>query len=170
MMWQGWNEGTLYMGKFTKDVMHPQYYGSRRGAEVGPCKRWGEVKAWLLKLKSWCVLQDLVQNVWELIFTQVPIKWRVIYTNVNSILDVSCDSPWFLVNNGKTFRADWVSCGATMMGDGALRVLWDCPQKFYLIWLCIPQGSLYVAIWICRLLNSFVISCPCPWVPWGGFS
>ena len=58
--------------------------------------------------------------------------------NVHSLFDVSYDSLWFPVDNGKTFRADWVSYTATMMGDGALRcslslspkVLLDSPYVF----------------------------------------
>ena len=38
--------------------------------------------------------------------------------NVHSLLGVSSDSLWLPVNNGKTFRADWVSCGVAMVVDG----------------------------------------------------
>ena len=85
------------------------------GDEFGPCRV--EVTG-LLKLKNWCVLQDLVPNVWELIFSQVPIKRRVIYMNAHHLLYVSCDSLQFPVDNSKTFRAYWVSCGATVVVDG----------------------------------------------------
>ena len=33
----------------------------------------GEVKLALFKLKSWCALQDMVPDVWELILSQVPV-------------------------------------------------------------------------------------------------
>ena len=66
-------------------------------------------------------MQDLVPDVWELILAQVPVKLRVIYMDVHSLLDVSCDSLWFPVDNGKTFRADCVSCGVAMVVDGVLR-------------------------------------------------
>ena len=38
--------------------------------------------------------------------------------NVHSLLDVPCDSLWLPVNNGKIFRADWVSYGVAMVVDG----------------------------------------------------
>ena len=37
---------------------------------------------------------------------------------VYSLLDVSCDPLWFPVDNGKTLRADEVSCGVAMVVDG----------------------------------------------------
>ena len=51
------------MGICTKEVIHAPTIMVVEGGKVG-------CKAQLFKLKSWCVLQDLVQNVFELIFTQ----------------------------------------------------------------------------------------------------
>ena len=47
--------------------------------------------AGLFILKSWNDLQDMVPNVQKLESTQIPIKWRVIYMDVDNLLDVSCD-------------------------------------------------------------------------------
>ena len=38
--------------------------------------------------------------------------------NVHSLLDVSCYPLWFSVSNGETFRAGWMSFGATMVVEG----------------------------------------------------
>ena len=38
----------------------------------------------------------------ELILSQGPVKQRVIYVDVHSLLDVSCDSLWLPVDDGKS--------------------------------------------------------------------
>ena len=108
-----WYEGGenwrhLHMGILMNEVVCAHHYYSRRIklAHVGGGK------AGLFELGTWCVLQNLVPYVWELIFTQVSIKWRVIYMNVNSLLDVHSDSLWLPVNNGNI--QSW------------LDVLWSC--------------------------------------------
>ena len=87
--------------------------------------------------------------------------------NVHSLLGVSCDSLWFPVNSGKTFRADWVSRGATMVMDGG----WG-PKVFF---EPVPKSSARLSygilravyIWAFEFLDYFtlVICCPCSWLP-----
>ena len=38
--------------------------------------------------------------------------------DVHGLLDISCDSLWFPVNNSETISVDWVSCGVAMLVDG----------------------------------------------------
>ena len=101
-----------------------------------------------------CVLQNLVPYVWELMFPQVPIKCRVIYMDVHSLLDVPCDSLWLPINNGKTFRADQESCRVIMVVDGGwspkilLEPVPKCSTRFsyILFWA--------VDVWTFKFIND----------------
>ena len=59
-------------GKTYQEDVHAPTIVSRKGVRVAYVGE--EVKLDLFKLKGWCVLQDLVLDVWELILTQVPVK------------------------------------------------------------------------------------------------
>ena len=98
------------------------------GGLFSPC---GGGKAALFELGSLCVLQNLVPYVWELIFPQVPIKWREIYTDVHSLLDVPCDSQSTMVKHSGLTRCP-VELLWWWMGDRALRCSLSLSQKVLL--------------------------------------
>ena len=63
-------------------------------------------------------------------------------------LDVSCDSLWLTVNNGKTFRADQVSHGVAIVVDGTLRCSLSLLPK------ALPDSPMYSSgQFICGHLN-----------------
>ena len=114
MVWKGWKLKAPHLGIFTSKVVHSPHYYSRR-VELAHLR--GESKAGLFELEDWCVLQNLVPYVWELIFTQVPIKWRVISWMYIALmfLVTPCDSLW--------------SCYGGQWGMGPSDVPSACPKS-----------------------------------------
>ena len=73
-MWGGVSYGrgevkATHMGILAKKMCVPPLWLVGRGVMAHV----GDVNLGLFNLKSWCVLQDLVPDVWELIFAQVPV-------------------------------------------------------------------------------------------------
>ena len=95
----------------------------------GPCRGrlgwvvWAGVQVCLVEHGPICLR--------ELILSPVPVKWRVIYTDAHSLLNVPSDSLWLPVNIGKTLRADRVSCRvATVVDRGwGPKMLLQCVPK-----------------------------------------
>ena len=69
----------------------------------------------LFKLKCWSVLQNLVPYMWQLVLAQVSVQRRVIGPDKHGFL--LC----LPMDYAETVWADWMSCGAGVLVDGALR-------------------------------------------------
>ena len=77
-----------------------------------------------------------------LIFAKVSVKWKVIYMDEHSFLDISGDTLYFPLYDVKALWTEWVSCWITVLMNGG----WSLEMFFNPFFQCTAWFP-YVFIW-----------------------
>ena len=66
-------------------------------------------------MDSWCVLQHLIPNVWQLLLAKFPDLGSVIDYDIHSLLYGPGDALGHPIHYGKTVQLDGMTCGVGMV-------------------------------------------------------